>query len=195
MKKVIYIVVFLVVLLGGCGKSVDPSASTALPPEETVQTLFEEAANTIKDFVTEDPRDALDMDFDRKAMKKNIDSSYDYGEPKAFNSGSYFQTALTYQQAVEHYSEIFTGKALDSFLSRFFYDVDGALYVTGVGGMSGFGIENIKVTLINQSVGVYSYQAAYDHVTEFETSHGESHFSVKSVDGNYRISDIDYLSD
>jgi hypothetical protein len=101
---------------------------------------------------------------------------------------------LKYQQAVDHYSEIFTGEALDSFLSKYFYDVDGDLYVNSAGGMSGFGIENIRIAYINQSNGEYFYQVKYDHTTWFENYPSECHFTVKNIDDNYKISDIDYLS-
>jgi hypothetical protein len=67
--------------------------------------------------------------------------------------------------------------------------------VNSIGGMTGFEIKNIKVTFVNKNSGVYSYQATYDHVTEFETAPGKCHFSVMDADGKYKISDIDYLSD
>jgi len=196
LKKTLYILLF-VFLLCGCGKSVDSSASAALPPEETVQSLFEEAAGIIRNFVTEDPRDALDMDFNGTAIIKAADGAYDFSEQKTINGCPYCKTALTYQQAVDHYSEIFTGEALNSFMPRYFYDDGGALYVNGVGGMSGFGIDHIEITYMSQSDGEYFYQAAYNHVMGFEEtelSPSECNFSVKKVDGEYRISTIDYLS-
>lgn len=194
-KKICCILVLVVVVLSGCGKSVNSSVSSTEPPIETVKTLFENAADVIKSYLISGASNALDNDFNGKAFK-GVDGEIQFGKLlKTIDGRQCFETVLTYQQVFDKYSEIFTGTALDTFLSAYFIDSNGVLYVNDIGGMSGFDIKNIKVAFINQSGGVYSYQAAYDHVTEFETSPGECHFSVKSVDGNYRISDIDYLSE
>jgi len=197
-KKALCILFVAAVLLCGCGKNVDSSASAALPPEETVQSLFEEAAGIIRDYVVDESDEALDADFDGKAFKK-IDGGYTLsGLEKSIDGIRYYKTELSYQQAVDYYSEIFTGEALDSFLSRYFYDVDGNLYVKSAGSMTGFGIDHIEITYMSQSGGEYFYQVAYDDVAGFEEitfSPDECHFSVKNVDGDYRISSIDYLSD
>jgi hypothetical protein len=184
--------VIFIILLSGCGRSAN--SITAEPPSETIKLLFEKAADTLKDYTSEEPLYILDKDFNNMAFEESAEGVHKSYECKIISNCTYIKTLLKYQQAVDHYSEIFTGEALDSFLSKYFYDVDGDLYVNSAGGMSGFGIENIRIAYINQSNGEYFYQVKYDHTTWFENYPSKCHFSVKNIDGNYKISDIDYLS-
>jgi len=195
--------IFILLFAAGCASGETSSTDSAGPPSETITTLFEKAAGTLRDYTAEEPLYVLYRDFNGKAFEM-IDGVIDFSNlHKTIDNCSYLKTLLKYQQAVDKYSEIFTGEALDSFLSKYFYDIDGDLYVNCAGGMSGFDIENITITYINQNDGEYFYQVTYDHVIPYEDANfelqyevypSECHFTVRNIDGNYRISSIDYLS-
>ena len=87
-------------------------------------------------------------------------------------------------------------------MSKYFRDVDGVLYVTAVGGMTGWGIDNVAVAFIKQDNGAYVYTAAFDEVyvfdididtTETKYEPRQSGFSVKRVGNDFKISSIEYL--
>ena len=188
---IVLLVALLLVFASSCAKDTNPNDSlsgslTELPDptesdNETIKELFERAAKKLILYATEEPSRVLNSDFDNKI---EIDYS---GEYKTINDRPYQKTNLNYQQAVNEYSKLFMGDALNEFLMKYFYDVDGVLYVTALGGASGLSIKNVEITFISKSNGEYLYKVTFDL---FE--HVESQFSVKKSGNDYIISSMDY---
>ena len=112
------------------------------------------------------------------------------------NGYRYFKCDISYSDAERLYSEIFTGTALKNFMSIRFTDVDGDLYAIPGGGSSGFGIEKVKLTRVDEANGEIKYKISYVHT--FNGGHedaGTCTMTIKPVNGTYRISEIDYLDD
>jgi len=168
-----------------------PSVSNFEPSNEAIKELFERAAKKLIQYYVNEPGRELERDFDDKI-------EVDFSKDIMINEHPYRITNAKYKQAVDKYSELFTEDALKKFLSKYFYDVDGVLYINSAGGMSGFGIDNVKVTYAGNSNGGYLYNVTFDMIYGFEEPQHEpmeSKFSVKKVENDYRISDIDYLLD
>ena len=210
MKRFIWLftalaMIFISMILTGCDQSETTSNSgsgTAAPVTNTVSTtgtvdatepsnevikeLFEKSAKKLIQYSTSEPSYVLNTDFDNKL---------ETGEEKTINDRPYNKTNLNYQQAVDKYSELFTGNFLDEFLLKYFYNLDGVLYVTNAGGATGFDVANVQITYINQNNGEYSYKVTFDKVEGVEEHQyvpQESQFSVKKVENNYRISGSEF---
>ena len=114
---------------------------------------------------------------------------------KTINGLEYEKMDMRYDDIVRIYSTIFTGNALDEFLSIRFADVDGDLYVL-YGGMSGWDIGHAELIRISESEGEIKYSVS------FVSNFGNDEFpnrvedtctmTIKEVDGSYRISEFDY---
>jgi hypothetical protein len=87
--KNVFCVFLLVILLSGCGRSVNFSVYNTKPPEETVKALFEKATNTIKDYVAEEPLCILDRDFDNKAFEESAEGVHKPYECKIISNCTY----------------------------------------------------------------------------------------------------------
>lgn len=107
----------------------------------------------------------------------------------------YEKMAVPYSDMVEKYSMIFTGNALDEFLSIRFADVDGDLYVLH-GGMSGWSIGSAELTRVSESNGEIKYSVSFASnfgSVEFPSIEKDTcNMTIKSIDGSYRISEFDY---
>lgn len=112
------------------------------------------------------------------------------------NDFLYDKCDVLYSDVVKKYSKIFTGDALDEFLSIRFADIDGYLYVMQ-GGASGWDVCNVKLTRVSESNGEIKYNVSYvsrfGFVEPYEDIEGTCTMTVKLVDGGYRISEFDYL--
>ena len=166
----------------------DPDMASELPDHEIIMELFITTAEKLIFYDTEEPSYVLSSDFDHKI---EIDGS---GENKTIDNCLYHKTSLAYQQAVDEYSKLLTGNALNEFLARYFYNADGVLYVTAAGGRTGFDIKNITITFNGQLNGEYYYTATFDMVfINDESKREESQFGVTKIENDYRISSIDNI--
>ena len=111
------------------------------------------------------------------------------------NGFTYSKCDISYSDAINFYSEVFTEKALDDFMSIRFTDVNGDLYAIPGGGSSGFGIINVKLTRVYETEEEIKYDISYIHTFNggYEAP-GTCSMTIKLVNGSYRISEIDYCN-
>ena len=152
------------------------------PSNKEIKELFEKATTKLVEYAVDEPVWVFGLDFGHENVIRIRTE---------INDHPYCKTTLNYQQLVNKYSEFFTGDVLNRFLSQYFYELDGVVYVTAIGGASGFGITNVKVTYISQSNGEFLYKATFNR-TDFEDV-PESQFFVKKTGDGYRLSDTDFF--
>ena len=122
---------------------------------------------------------------------------YEKAQPlteKTINGEIYEKRNVLYSDVEKEYSEIFTGEALTFVLGKRFAEIDGYLYVIH-GGATGWDITNIRVSRISENNNEIQYTVTYNDV-EIDDSITEEYsckMTVKLVDGNYRISETDYM--
>lgn len=115
------------------------------------------------------------------------------------NGFLYEKCDVLYSDVVERYSKVFTGNALDEFLSRRFADVDGYLYISR-GGATGWAIVDAKVTRVSESNNEIKYTVNYTadmgyYMMFSDKVEGTCTMTIKAVDGSYRISEFDFYKD
>lgn len=174
---------------------------------EWLQNEFYEKRDELDDLYYSD-EDIVDIAsrilFIKGASEMNGTVASDYpefqrSEPSVqvmINDFLYDKCDVLYSDVVKKYSKIFTGNALDEFLSIRFADVDGYLYVMQ-GGASGWSVRDVKLTRVSESNGEIKYNVSYvsrfGFVEPYEDIEGTCTMTVKLVDGSYRISEFDYL--
>lgn len=110
------------------------------------------------------------------------------------NGYTYSKCDISYSDAEKFYSQVFTENALKNFMSIRFTDIDGDLYAIPGGGSSGFGTENIKLTRVGETKDEMKYKVSYVHTFNGGYEHSETcSMTIKSVNGRWRISEIDYI--
>ena len=123
---------------------------------------------------------------------------YDRAQPateKTINGVKYEKRNVLYADVEKEYSEIFTGDTLKNVLGKRFAEIDGYLYVS-YGGATGWDVTNIKVSKVSENNNEIEYIVTYNDV-EIDDSFSEEcscKMTVKLVDGNYRISNINYCN-
>ncbi len=105
----------------------------------------------------------------------------------------YYKTNYTYQQALDKYSEYFTGQLLDDFMAAYFYDDDGTFCVLCFDGGSGAIVDDVVATLKSQDGNIYNYDVIYAFYEgpATEPSQGESTFSLEINSDGYRLLDTE----
>lgn len=114
---------------------------------------------------------------------------------KEVNGRIYIKTNEKYERTEQKYAEIFTDEALENVLATRFVNVDGILYVS-YGGATGWDITNVEVEKINEKNGELTYRASYNDVNVDDSISEKRYyceFKIKEVNGEYKISQIDYL--
>ena len=117
-------------------------------------------------------------------------------EIKEINDKEYIKTTEKYEIVKEKYATIFTGEALENVLSKKFVNVDGTLYIENAWGATGEDITNIQIEKVKEENGEITYKATYNKINVDESISEEKYsceFKIKEVDGEYRISAINYL--
>lgn len=107
---------------------------------------------------------------------------------------TYCKCDMLYSDAVKIYSQIFTGDALEDYMSHMFADIDGYLYAFHGGGGSGTGFDNVALTRVSETENEIKYKVSYTHNFYVETIETCS-MTIKLVNGSWRISEIDYLAE
>lgn len=115
-------------------------------------------------------------------------------EEKNINGKRYFKVDEKYDNVKKQYEEFFTGNALNQILNKRFANVNGDLYVS-VGGATGWGIANIKLSKVSESNGEIKYIVKYkdDRIDGSLSEEKSCNLTVKLVNGDYRISETDYF--
>lgn len=110
------------------------------------------------------------------------------------NGYTYSKCEISYADAENFYSEIFTDTALENFMSIRFTDIDGDLYAIPGGGSSGHGVKNIKLTRVSETKDEIKYKISYAYTLNggYEDARTCT-MTIKLVNGSYRISEIDYM--
>lgn len=174
---------------------------------EQLQNLFYETRDELAELYYSD-EDIVDIAsrilFIKGASEMNGTVASDYpefqhSEPSVqvmINDFLYDKCDVLYSDVVKKYSKIFTGNALDEFLSIRFADIDGYLYVMQ-GGASGWEVRDVKLTRVSESNGEIKYSVSYvsrfGFVEPYDDIEGTCTMTVKLVDNGYRISEFDYL--
>lgn len=182
MKKTIALFIAIILILS---LLVSCKGKDNRPTDEEVLSLVEKASEKIVLYWNELDEGAIIKEFNGITV-----DIYD------LINESFFRTDFEYNKAVEKYSEIFTGEALEIFLKQNFYNYNGTLYCRIYGG-SGIGRENFSVEYKGKTDEKYNYIVKYDHVdTSADT--GErfitpvtSECSIEKTENGYRISDTD----
>lgn len=154
-------------------KSSDPDA---LSETEIVQ-LFCDAMTEINHLATEDPSDNLKHIFNDVKILDGV---------ATVNQIPYIETSLPYDELINYYGSIFTDDALDWVLSTKYTNINGMVYCSSVGGMSGIGFTFVSIENLQEN----TYQGTYLTGSSEEEQH--TTFSIKETDAGYRISSIDY---
>lgn len=156
------------------------------------------------DTISDSKADEIAKDLFEKGSQKIRETEYtDYyqyesAQPvteKTINGVTYQKRNVLYANVEKEYSEIFTGEALKNVLGKRFAEVDGYLYVS-YGGATGWDVTNIKVSRVSGNNNEIEYTVTYNDV-EIDDSITEQYsckMTVKLVDGNYRISKINYCN-
>lgn len=106
---------------------------------------------------------------------------------------TYSKCDMLYSDFVEVYSGIFTGEALNDFLNWKFTDVDGYLYAIFSGGMTGVGVEDVKLTRVSEKGDEITYNISYNYVfIQGNEQAATCSMTIKPVNGIYKISEFDY---
>ena len=148
--------------------------------------------------------DKIAKELFEKAAVKIYETEYsDYGEyedanpvvDKEINGKTYRKKNVLYSEVEKKYSEIFGGEALNKILGRRFAEVDGYLYVK-LGGASGSGVTNVKVSKISEANNEIEYTVKYNGVDVADNISDEKtcNMTIKLIDGNYRIISTDVVS-
>ena len=148
--------------------------------EKTAKNLFEKGSKKIRETQYHDY-------YEYKVASPIVE--------KTINGVKYQKRNVLYSKVKKQYSEIFTGEALNKVLNKRFAEVDGYLYVS-FGGATGWDITNIKVSKISKSNNEIKYKVKYKDV-EIDGSTSKElscNMTIKFVDGNYKISSIDYCN-
>lgn len=115
------------------------------------------------------------------------------------NGFTYSKCDISYSDAKRLYSEIFTETALENFMRIRFTDVDGDLYAIPGGGSSGFDTEKVKLTRESEKENEIKYSVSLVHSFGYDEYKKEvpvtCSMTIKSVNGSWRISEIDYMED
>ena len=154
-------------------KSSDPDA---LSETEIVQ-LFCDAMTEINHLATEDPSDNLKHIFNDVKILDGV---------ATVNQIPYIETSLPYDELINYYGSIFTDDALDWVLSTKYTNINGMVYCSSVGGMSGIGFTFVSIENLQEN----TYQGTY--LTGSSEEEQYTTFSIKETDAGYRISSIDY---
>ena len=157
-------------------KSSDPDALS----ETEIAQLFCDAMTEINHLATEDPSDNLKHIFDDVEILDGV---------ATVNQIPYIETSLPYDGLVDYYGSIFTGDALDWVLSTIYTNINGMVYCSSVGGMSGIGFTFVSIENLQEN----TYQGTYLTGSSEEEQH--TTFSIRETDAGYRISSIDYHPD
>ena len=143
--------------------------------------LFESATAKLILLWTEDPRDVVRM------ALNDIDIIY---EEIHLNGNIVNRTTASFQDLTNYYAQTFTGDALHQILTTtLFVDIEGTLYISMIGGMSGWGISNLSVEKISSNGDNHIFEARF-------IANGQntiSQFSIANTEAGYRISSIDYI--
>lgn len=108
---------------------------------------------------------------------------------------TYSKCDMLYSDFVKIYSDVFTGEALDDFLNWMFTEKDGYLYAVYGGGMTGIGIENIKLTRISEKGNEIKYGITFDYSCFNSAVNADScSMTIRLENGVYKVSEIDYLN-
>ena len=149
--------------------------------ESLVIELFESAVAKLILLRTEDPRDVV-----RLALS-DVEIFY---EEIHLNGNIANRTTAPFQDIANYYAQTFTGDALQQILTTtLFVDIESTLYVSMIGGMSGWGISNLSVERISSSGDNHIFEARF-------IAHEQntiSQFSIANTEVGYRISSIDYI--
>jgi|GEM_PF-7060449 len=170
------------------------NAVTIDDPSQAAKQLFTITSEMIRKTISSQPCDYLGSTL----LKKDI--VYRPHVSQTVNSVIYYKTILLYQETIDKYfSSVFTGQALSHFLNGRFLNVDGVLYCNGSGGMTGYDITNLAVTLISQQDGRYTFEATFniveccdDYVSDYTET---SQFTIERVGNQWKVSEIDYGAD
>jgi len=110
---------------------------------------------------------------------------------KEQNGKEYHKTVMSYEDKRDEYDIVFGGKALDKIMNTRFLNVDGVLYVSE-GGATGWELVETEIEKVSEQNGETKYKANYKLQEENAEKPGTCNFTIKEVDGNYLITDIDF---
>ena len=155
------------------------------PTEEELTELFDKAMYEINYLATEMPTFVVSQIFDHEI-------EFYYDDEIIIDNFPFVRTSKQYSELKEYYEQIFTGEALDWFMSTKFADVDGTLYCCRAGGATGFGSKAVSIEKLEGN----TYQAIYENTyIDDSTEEKSTTFSLQKTDAGYRISSIDYCPD
>ena len=182
MKKILtllILVIFSFVFLVSCGE-------VSVPSENEVSDFYEETTNMLFRYYYAGVAEAAKTDIEDLDVYEDQFVYSDTNVP-------YYKTNYTYQQALDKYSEYFTGQLLDDFMTSYFYDDDGTFCVFFSGGASGSAVDDVVATLKSQDGNIYNYDVIYSFYEGpmTEPSQGESTFSLEINSDGYRLLDTE----
>ena len=182
MKKILtllILVIFSFVFLVSCGE-------VSVPSENEVSDFYEETTNMLFRY----SRNGV-----AATAKTDIEDLEVYEDQFVYSDTNvpYYKTNYTYQQALDKYSEYFTGQLLDDFMAAYFYDDDGTFCVSCFDGGSGAIVDDVVATLKSQDGNIYNYDVIYSFYEgpATEPSQGESTFSLEINSDGYRLLDTE----
>lgn len=161
------------------------STNTTSIDDNTVKKIFKDATDSLIDLYS------TDLLYDRYNCNLEIFKDNSIGK-------TFCKSNTLYKEVQDKYSLQFTGEALNKLMDKFFLNVDGYLFVSqDCGGRSGINIQNIYVTKVSDSNGIYSYNVKYD-IADLEGNivykdNSSSFTFIKSGD-KYLVSKIDFYN-
>ena len=158
----------------------------SVPTDMEVSDFYEETTNMLFRYYYAGVAEAAKTDIEDLEVYEDQFVYSDTNVP-------YYKTNYTYQQALDKYSEYFTGQLLDDFMTSYFYDYDGTFCVFFSGGASGSVVDDVVATLKSQDGNIYNYDVIYAfyHGTATEPSQEEATFSLEINSDGYRLLDTE----